>query len=175
MKNLILYMSHHGTTAKVVHMLSGLLGHEQTKTVNLHDTKPISLEEFDTIIIGGSIHAGKIQRKLQHFCEDNIDELLHKHVGLFICHIDDEQASEELNHAYPTPLLEHASARGLFGGELLVSKMNFIEKMITKKINGVTEDVSNLHYEAITKFADTIKSVEKEPVEVEDYSIDMAH
>ena len=65
MKNLILYMSHHGTTAKVVHMLSGLLGHEQTKTVNLHDTKPISLEEFDTIIIGGSIHAGKIQRKLQ--------------------------------------------------------------------------------------------------------------
>jgi menaquinone-dependent protoporphyrinogen oxidase len=42
---------------------------------------------------------------------------------------------------------------GLFGGELLVSKMNFFERQIVKKVDGITADQSHLDMEAIYEFA----------------------
>lgn len=175
MKSAIIFMSHHGTTAKVAHLISELLEQPTVKVINLNDQKEVDLSVFDTVIIGGSIHAGKIQRKLQVFCEDNLDELLRKHLGLFICHMNDEQAEEELNHAFPTPLLEHADARGLFGGEFQFKKMNFIEKLIVKKVSGVHQDVSNIRYEAITRFAKIMKKTESESIVADPYVLDMAH
>jgi menaquinone-dependent protoporphyrinogen oxidase len=43
-------------------------------------------------------------------------------------------------------------ANGIFGGEFLVSKMNFIERQIVKRVSGVTEDTSNLDTTAIMTF-----------------------
>ncbi|PEQ94155.1 flavodoxin [Bacillus sp. AFS006103] len=154
MKCLIVYCSSHGTTEKAVRFLSeGLDG--KVLTVDLkRDKEQFDLAKFDTVIIGGSIHAGNIQRKIKQFIRNNLNTLLEKNIGLFLCCMHDgESAIEQFNNAFPQELRKNSVAMGLFGGEFLLSEMNFLEKQIVKKVSGATIDQSNLDYEAIKEFA----------------------
>ena len=154
MKCLIVYCSSHGTTEKAVRFLSeGLDG--KVLTVDLkRDKEQFDLAKFDTVIIGGSIHAGNIQRKIKQFIRNNLNTLLEKNIGLFLCCMHDgESAIEQFNNAFPQELRKNSAAMGLFGGEFLLSEMNFLEKQIVKKVSGATIDQSNLDYEAIKEFA----------------------
>lgn len=157
MKYLVIYMSKHGTTRKVAHQLVDKLGTDQTALVDIeHDDMP-NLEEFSTIIIGGSIHIGHIQRKIRKFCEKHEQELLAKNLGLFLCFMSEDTGPQEFETVYPENLRNHAKAHGLMGGEMLVEEMNFIDKFIVKKVAGVTETVSKLDQEAIDKFAEAMR------------------
>ena len=69
-----------------------------------------------------------------------------------------EEAKKQFEKGYPEELRNAAIAHGLFGGEFLFSKMNFIERKIIKKISGVTSDVFKLDLDAIKKFADEINN-----------------
>lgn len=153
MKHLIVYMSSHGTTEKVVHRLSPLLGYNTSTIINLRSEQPPSLDSFDSIIIGGSIHSGKIQKKIRKFCDSNITTLLNKKVGLFICYINENQEIEEFNNSFPKSLIDHAQAKGYFGGELLFEKMNLIEKFISRRLRGKKKNVHRINSQAINHFA----------------------
>jgi menaquinone-dependent protoporphyrinogen oxidase len=84
--------------------------------------------------VGGSIHEGMIQRSVHKFCESNLDELLEKQVGLFVCCMDPDADEQELIHrAFPDQLVKHALASGFFGGELNFKKMNLLQKIMTRK------------------------------------------
>ncbi|MDR7235754.1 flavodoxin domain-containing protein [Neobacillus drentensis] len=160
MKCLIVYCSSHGTTEKAVRFLSeGLEG--KVFAVDLkRDKEKFDLANFDTVIIGGSIHAGNIQRKIKQFIKNNLDTLLEKDVGLFLCCMHDgESAIEQFNNAFPQELRKNSAAMGLFGGEFLLSEMNFLEKQIVKKVSGATIDQSNLDYEAIKEFASKLNHI----------------
>ncbi|WHY69299.1 flavodoxin domain-containing protein [Neobacillus sp. SuZ13] len=161
MQCLIVYCSSHGTTEKAVRFLSEILKGE-VQTVDLKREKvKFDLRNFDTIIIGGSIHAGNIQRKIKKFITHNYDTLLEKEVGLFLCCMHDgETAIEQFNHAFPQELRKNSAAMGLFGGEFLMSEMNFIEKQIVKKVSGATRDQLNLDYEAIKEFASKLNNIQ---------------
>ncbi|WP_066253706.1 flavodoxin domain-containing protein [Neobacillus drentensis] len=160
MKCLIVYCSSHGTTEKAVSFLTeGLEG--KVLAVDLkRDKEKFDLAKFDTVIIGGSIHAGNIQRKIKQFIKNNLDTLLEKDVGLFLCCMHDgESAIEQFNNAFPQELRKNSAAMGLFGGEFLLSEMNFLEKQIVKKVSGATIDQSNLDYEAIKEFASKLNHI----------------
>jgi len=161
MQCLIVYCSSHGTTEKAVRFLSEILKGE-VQTVDLKREKvKFDLRNFDTIIIGGSIHAGNIQRKIKKFITHNYDTLLEKEVGLFLCCMHDgETAIEQFNHAFPQELRKNSAAMGLFGGEFLMSEMNFIEKQIVKKVSGATRDQLNLDYEEIKEFASKLNNIQ---------------
>ena len=158
---LIVYCSSHGTTEKAVRFLSEILKGE-VQTVDLKREKvKFDLRNFDTIIIGGSIHAGNIQRKIKQFITHHYDTLLEKEVGLFLCCMNDgETAIEQFNHAFPQELRKNSEAMGLFGGEFLLSEMNFIEKQIVKKVSGATIDQLNLDYEAIKEFTLKLNNIQ---------------
>ncbi|MGB9893728.1 MAG: flavodoxin domain-containing protein, partial [Candidatus Saccharicenans sp.] len=112
------------------------------------------LENFDLIIIGGSIHAGKIQKEIKRFCRKNMSLLLKKEIALFICCMyDGQKAEQQFNQAFPEKLRQTARAKGIFGGELLFEKMNFLEKTVIKKFIGVKESVSRFNPEEIRNFA----------------------
>jgi menaquinone-dependent protoporphyrinogen oxidase len=59
----------------------------------------------------------------------------------------------------PQELRKNSTAMGLFGGEFLISEMNFLEKQIVKKVSGATIDQSNLDYEAIKEFASKLNNI----------------
>ena len=159
MQTLIVYMSHHGTTHKVAMWLQEKLGTDTTTVVNLEKDKLPDLSEYSTVLIGGSIHIGQIQKKIKAFCDKNLDLLLKKNIGLFLCFMDIEHGQKEFDHAFPAELRHHAKAKGLFGGELIFAEMNFFEKLMTKSIISDNEPVTGLNIQNMLDFEQSVKAL----------------
>lgn len=167
MKCLIVYRSRHGTTRKVVHQLAaGLAPVADVTTVDLSASRAPDLSLFDTVIIGGSIHAGQIQKEIISYCMHQTPQLLTKQLGVFICYMNKKEGVAELQKAFSPALLQHAAATGLFGGELLFEKMNFFEKLIVRKVSGVKQSISALDQPAIESFLNQMRQPVDLAVEV---------
>jgi len=159
MKTLIAYTTTHGCTEKVVAEISDFLN-EEVSTCNLKKEQIPDLQKFDRIIIGGSIHAGQIQKSVKNFCANYQNEILKTELGLFICCMEKgEKAYAELQEVYPEALLQHAKATACLGGEFNFEKMNFLEKMIIRKVSKVDRSVSDIHHEAVRSFRNKMRKV----------------
>ncbi len=153
MKTLIIYMSTHGCTEQVIQELSTKLSGDII-THNLKDDKNPDFQDSDRVIIGGSIHGGQIQRRVREFCEKNLEKLGRKEVGLFICCMHEgNQAYQQLNDAFPEKLHQYAKTEAIMGGEFNFERMNFIEKMMVKKIAKVNQSIKKVNHQAIENFA----------------------
>lgn len=152
MKTKIIYISKHGTTEKVAREIAKNLKVEEKDIVNLRKERNPDINRHERIIIGGSIHAGMVQKRVKDFCEKNMDILLNKEVGLFLSAMDKDRYEEEFNNAFPEILRNHSKASAVTGGEFNFEKMNFLEKAIVKKVGNVEESVSEINYSEIEKF-----------------------
>ena len=158
MKTAIIYTTTHGCTDKCAHTLANEL-ETSTELFNLETNKNVILSDFEAIIIGGSIHAGLINKKLKGFIDKNIDSLLEKKIGLFLCCMyEGDKALEQFQNAFPEVIRNRAIAHGLFGGEFNFDKLNFLEKAIVKKVANVEQSVSKINYSNIKAFAEKMKS-----------------
>ncbi|MFC1650126.1 flavodoxin domain-containing protein [Candidatus Latescibacterota bacterium] len=161
MKTLIIFASKHGCAEECAHKLKDKLSGE-TYIINIKDQSQIDLSNYGTVIIGGSIHAGKIQKNIIKFCRNNLSVLDSKKTGLYICCMEEgEKALKQFNDAFPAELIEHSTATGIFGGAFTFEKMNFIERYIIKKIAKIDKSVSKISEENITEFAAQIETSEK--------------
>ena len=153
MKTAIIYISHHGTTEKVARFLAEK-SKQDVELISLKKEKNPDLRSFDRIILGGSIHAGGIQKRMKQFIENNLELLMQKEVGLFICCMDPhkEKQEQEFEHAFPDKLKQSAKAKAVMGGEFCFERMNFLEKIVVKKVAGVSESVSRIDWDAVTRF-----------------------
>lgn len=158
MKTLIVYASKHGCAKRAAEKVGEALGNN-TDVLDVGNVTRIDLEDYEKVIIGGSIRAGKIQGQIRNFTQKFMNQLLEKKIGLFICHMEEDpaKAEKELTGNFPQPLVEHATAKGLFGGEFDMEKMNFLERFIIKKVAHVTESVSNINEDNIEKFIALMK------------------
>jgi menaquinone-dependent protoporphyrinogen oxidase len=153
MNNLIVYASKHDTTKCCSEYLSSkLLG--ETTIINLRKNKHPTLQNFDTIIIGGSIYAGQIQEAIKNFSHNHIDILTKKRLGLFICHyLRGGLAISEFEEAFPFELKDKAIVKGLFGGEFKLNSLNFFEKLLIKRAMKTDNLLPKINYQAIDNFA----------------------
>lgn len=159
MKTGIFYATSRGTTEKAANMLKNELEGKVT-LINIKKEKSIRLADYDSVILGSSIHAGMLQGKMKKFIEGHQQELISKKLGLFLCCMHDgEKATEQFEMGYPEPLRNHAVASGIFGGEFDFSKMNFFQKAIVKKVSGTTSNTSTFNEEEIKKFAKEFNKV----------------
>lgn len=157
MKTLILYMSSHGCTINVAHRIAVKLG-GKVDLVNLNDKSRVPLDDYDRIILGGSIHAGKIQKEIQTFCKKNLTTLASKELGLFICCMyKGVEAEAQLRNAFPDALHKHAKAEAIMGGAFYFEKMNFIERFLVKKMTGATKTTVKIDQDAIQRFSEKMK------------------
>ncbi|WP_181884525.1 flavodoxin domain-containing protein [Neobacillus piezotolerans] len=153
MKTLIVYETKHGTVEHAVALLAGKL-HGETRTARVSDTLP-KLSKFDTVIIGGSIYFGEIQKTLAMFMVKNREELLGKRLGLFICgaHPDPAEREKELENAFPKEFRDRAEAQAIFGYQIHFQELNPLERSIAKSILRQKVDKVGLNEEAIEAFA----------------------
>ena len=84
MKTLIIYQSRHGSAEKAAGILAEKLEGE-VSVVNLKKEKKPDISGFESIIIGGSIHASHVQDGISKFCQKNKDMLLKRKLGLYLC------------------------------------------------------------------------------------------
>ena len=153
MNTAIVYMTKHGCTEKAAQILIEKLGGD-VAAVNLKSDCEPDLSRYDTVIIGGSIYAGKIQGRVTKFIEKHREVLLTKRLGLYLCCMyEGETAEKQFEEAYPWDLREHACSTGLFGGEFNFPKMNFFERKIVKRVAKIEKSVSSLDSGAIEEFA----------------------
>lgn len=159
MNTAIIYMSKHGTTKKIAELLKSKLDSDQTQIFNLKKAKSIELRNYDTIIIGGSIHIGSIPKKLKQFIANNMTILLKKRIALFmICMQKGEKRDEQFTNVFPIELRKVSIANGFMGGEFCFDRMNFLERTIVKKIAGKSSNVSEIDYKAIEVFTSKLKN-----------------
>lgn len=158
MKTLIAYGTKYGCTAECANLLKNHLSGE-IQLMNLKNGRPVNLEQYDRIIIGGSIYMGSIQKEVKEFCEGNLGLLKEKKIGLFICCMrDGEMVEEQLKNAFPQDIYGKAIAKESFGGEFIFKKMSFLDKLIVKKVSKVSSDTSNILNDNIKKFAEIISN-----------------
>lgn len=156
MKTSIIYMSSHGTTEKIAKMIQAELPKQDIEVINLKTNKKPDLKAFDQVILGASIHAGVIPKRMRNLIIDNCEELKSKKLGLYLCCMEEgAKAQEQFKEAFPEELREYAKSAKLLGGEFNFEKMNFIERMMVKKIAGTNESVSKIKVDEIKKFAKT--------------------
>src|SRR6056297_2126050 len=154
---LILYMTQHGATKRVAELIKQNLTGEVT-LCDLRKQKP-ALKDYDRVVLGGSIHAGKVQKRMLKFMQKKQDELLSKELGIFLsCMHAGETAENQFNENFPEPLRKHAKATSIVGGAFDFNQMNFMEKAIVKKVANVTGSVNNIDTEEIKKFVTTMNN-----------------
>jgi menaquinone-dependent protoporphyrinogen oxidase len=149
-KTAIIYTSHHGTTETVAKLIQQQLQPLPVDLIDLKINKHPCTGNYETIILGSSIHAGKNQSVMQNFCKRYMPELLQKRIGLFLCCMNKAESEQNIQNAYPEILRNRAFSIQLMGGEYRMEKMNFIEKFLLKKIVKVTSSQSSINYAAVS-------------------------
>lgn len=152
MNTLIVYATKHGCTETCARMLCEKLT-GNVELCNLKEDQAPVLSNYDRVIIGGSIHIGKIQKEVSDFCTENNNKLQDKKIGLYVCGMLFERANEELSNSFPKELLTRAVAKEFFGGEYRFKKMNPIDRLVVKKVAKVNNDISQIMEENISRFA----------------------
>ena len=155
----IIYASKHGTTETVARLLAEELN-DKAVLISLKENQNPDITQFEIVILGSAIYAGTSRKEMKKFCENNKEVLQQKTIGLFICGMEPNPINREneIKNAYPESLLQHAKITGFLGGEFLFDKLNFLEKLIVKKVAKVTDSVSAIEKDTIATFAKEIKS-----------------
>lgn len=153
MNTLIVYGTKYGCAQKCAMELAKEFDGD-VELVNLKEKGNVNLSRYDRVIIGGSVYIGRIQKEVSEFITANLDVLLKKETGLFICGMQEgDMMEKEITENFPAELISKAKSVKSFGGEFNFKKMNFMEKAIVKKISKVSSDKSDIHHENIKKLA----------------------
>ena len=184
---LIPYGTGEGQTEKVAERIAdelGGLGHDVT-TVDVKEVgTDLDLDEFDAVLVGASIHAGKHQKAVRKWASANRDALARKPNGFFQVSLSSADAENEESAAeaarYVDELIEATGWRpdriGLFGGALRFSEYGFLMRAMMRFIAkrsypeaDTSGDVEFTDWESVEAFADEFATfVEErlgEPVE----------
>lgn len=156
MKSIIIYASKHGCAEKAANLLYDELSGIK-EIVNIKENSQINISNFDTVIIGGSIYGGNIQKEIKKFIDKNLSVLLDKKIGLFLCCGMEKDYKKQLENSFPKELLNHVTVDGYFGYEFNIDKMGFVEKSLVKLIAKDKVGDSKISNENIQKFADRIQ------------------
>jgi len=153
MKTLVVYGTKYGCTERCAKLLSEKL-EGNVDLCNVKVRKSLDISQYSKVVIGSSVYIGKIQKEVSDFCNNNLEALKKKRVGLFICCMrDGEIAEKEIIDSFPKELLKVAVSTDFFGGEFIFEKMSFLDRIVAKKVAKVHKDMSSIDEEKIIKFA----------------------
>ncbi len=159
MRVLIAYATKYGTTASIAGRVRDQLP-GQVDLVNLKMTPDPPVDQYDVVLVGGSIYAGRIRPEVTKFCERHQEALSATRVGVFIsCLYDGEQAGDQIGANFPGWLLARAFGRYNVGGAVQFSRLRFIDRIIMKKVARVSSDLSDTHESEIDRIVADVTSI----------------
>ncbi len=101
MKTAVIFATKYGFTEKCANLLSEGLGCE-TKLINLKKEKVGELDNFDVVVLGSSVYAGKLQKEMIDFIGSEKERLITKNVALFSCNMHQgEEGERQLKKHFP--------------------------------------------------------------------------
>jgi menaquinone-dependent protoporphyrinogen oxidase len=138
-KILIAYGTTEGQTARIADHLAGMMQSRgfEAEPVDLKKTKDLSLDTYDGVIVGGSVHMGKHQENVVDFVHQNRNALERLPSAFFSVSLaaNGDLANAE---AYVENFVQQAGWRptkvGLFSGALLYRQYGFLKRFMMKRI-----------------------------------------
>lgn len=155
MKTLILYASKHGAAREIAYRISKNISGAVICDLKQKDI-PL-LEQFDCVIVGGSIYAGMLCKEAKTFVTNNADALCGKKLGLFVSGLDASREQTYFESNFPSSVLAAAKAKGFLGGVFDPQKTNLFERFIMKAVAKQAGYTSNILDAQIERFAETLK------------------
>lgn len=153
MKTLLVYATKHGSVATVAEKLQRHI--DSMVIVNCKDEKTITLNEFDTIILGASLYAGTIQSEMKKFIASHEAILRTKRIAVFLC--AGEYNYKTFTANFPAWMMEKAVVHDTLGHAFYFEKMNFLERTMVKAISGKKQTEEHFDEEKIAAFAAKVK------------------
>lgn len=147
----MLYKSKHGSTKNCVQLIKDD-AHHQIEVREFQSGIMYSLEDYDHLVIAGSVYYGKIQKEISEFVDRYMDEIRQMKYSLILCSGNSELFGEQSVNVFGEELVNGA-VRCVDGGYSYdFSDMNFMERLIVKKVSKVTESMTKLNYDALKEF-----------------------
>ncbi|GGL54828.1 flavodoxin domain-containing protein [Sporolactobacillus putidus] len=158
MKTILIYATKYGNAAETAQRIKTAIG-EDIECFNIMTGPVPSLENFGTVILGGSIYMGKVQKQLTAYMNSHLEQLLRKNIGLFLCAGEPDEAarSKELQNAFPEALYRHAAAKDVLGFAFNFEKMRFFDKLIMRKIKGDSISTGKFYEDRISLFVNAVE------------------
>lgn len=132
MKLLIAYASKSGTSKAAAEMLANLLLNRHEITVADLDKAQPDAKEYDYVVLGGSVRAGKAHKALRRYLADHTEALCAVPHTLFLCCGFADQFENYAEFTFDAALIESADDVMYFGGELDVSKQRGFDKFLAR-------------------------------------------
>lgn len=156
MKALIAYATKTGASRRCARHLAKLLGAD---VADLAADKP-DLSTYDTVVVGGGIRAGALNKDAKNFITQNTDALAQKKLGFFTCNASG--LDDYLNTQNFGPLLDKAVVRASFGGEVDPDNVTGIAKTVLKSLRKIADKNGSIQTApvdeaAIESFAQALK------------------
>jgi len=156
MKVLVAYCSRYGTARYCASVIAQRLT-APVDVVDLDATRTIDIAPYGLVVIGGSVYAGDIERRIVSFCESHRDQLLQKPLAVYLCCLyQGERALRQLHAAYPDWVLAHAFQAALPGGQLRYAELRWRDRIAVRGIAHAGEDVQALKPEALEALATAV-------------------
>lgn len=170
-KILILYGSTEGQTARIAEHIAKTLkarNHEVEMKSGEHLPAAFSLNDFDAVVVGASVHYGKHQKYVRKFIGRHLDTLGRKPSAFFSVsaaagspRTQDHAGVERLVNRFIEETDWRPDRTVIFGGAVVYTQYGFFKrlmmKMILKSAGGPT-DTSRDHeftdWDAVTRFAE---------------------
>ena len=139
----ILYATGEGQTEKVATRIADVLadrGHEPSLIDATEIAPDLAIDDFDAVLVGASIHAGRHQRSVRQFVSANRDALASKPTAFFQVSLTSAGEDGEAEAAgYVESFVEatdwHPDRIGLFGGALRFTEYGFLKRLLMKQIS----------------------------------------
>ena len=154
MKTVILYESSHGTVRWCAEKIQSLIDGE-VQLVDLRKQKSPDLSGVSRIVLGASVHAGRLSGGVAKYMRRHESELTGRTLGLFLCSM--EKSRQQFDDLYPETLRSRAVAQGIFGGRMEPEKLNPLLRFVVRKVQGSLEAQDTVDVSAIEAFADRLK------------------
>jgi menaquinone-dependent protoporphyrinogen oxidase len=162
LKSIIIYATKYGFTEKVALRIQKELG-EECQISNILKDGATDLVDYDTVILGGSIYIGRVQKQLTEYISGHKNELLNKKIGLYLCagSPKEDDRITELRTAFSKELLDCAAAADVLGYAFDFDKMGFFDKLIMKKIKGDANSIEEFYDVKIKAFTEKLLSTNR--------------
>lgn len=180
---LVVYGTTEGQTRKIATYIANAIrdrGHTVTVSDSASIREPLRVQEYDGILVGGSVHSGRHQRSVVRFVKENRAALESLPSGFFsvsLAALDGREQQEEAQNYVDTFCQEtgwEPEVVETVAGALRYTKYNFVKRYIMKWISkrsgrptDTSRDFEFTDWEHVGHFVKRfLKQLETAPVDV---------
>ena len=160
MKTLILYATKYGASAEIARRISAKF--PNATVFNLKTDKIPPLDDFDCVIVGGSLYAGMLRKEAKKFVSENATVLGNQRLGLFLSGLSKNDEGSESQKAFtenfPQSILQSAKATAFLGGIFDPAKAKGVDKFIFKAVTKQSDYTNTISDERIDMFVSELLS-----------------